>query len=106
MFGGHDDEGTWVSGSSEERVERAIEDRINNALAGHEGAARLAAYRDDTAFVELLGRCQGCAMASVTLRQGIEPLLREEAPELVAVVDVTDHQAGTDPYFKTKKGGR
>ena len=43
-------------------------------------------------------------MADVTVRQGIEVLLKEALPELIAVVDDTDHSQGDDPYFKTKKG--
>lgn len=31
-------------------------------------------------------------------------MIKRQVPEIVAVVDATDHAAGTDPYFKTKKG--
>ena len=31
-------------------------------------------------------------------------MIKERIPEIVGVVDVTDHGAGTDPYFKTSKG--
>ena len=106
IIGAYENVANGPTGTPAERAQHTLEGCINAALAGHEGAARLAAYRDDTAFVELVGRCQGCAMASVTLRQGIEPLLREAVPELIAVVDTTDHQAGTNPYFKTKKGDK
>jgi Fe/S biogenesis protein NfuA len=43
-------------------------------------------------------------MANVTLRQGVEVMIKEQVPEIVAIVDVTDHASGTDPYFQTKKG--
>jgi Fe/S biogenesis protein NfuA len=49
------------------------------------------------------GGCQGCGMADVTLRQGIEVLLRERAPEIQGIVDVTDHSAGTNPYVSASK---
>ena len=39
-------------------------------------------------------------MASVTLTQGIKELIREAAPEIVDVEDVTDHAAGTNPYYE------
>jgi Fe-S cluster biogenesis protein NfuA len=42
-------------------------------------------------------------MAELTLRQGIEPILLAQVPGIHAVVDETDHGAGTAPYFKTKK---
>jgi Fe-S cluster biogenesis protein NfuA len=44
-------------------------------------------------------------MAEMTLRQGVEPMLRAALPEIVAVVDMSDHAAGKAPYFKTRKGG-
>ena len=47
----------------------------------------------------MLGGCQGCGMAAATLRQGIEKILKDSIPELVAVVDVTDHDAGENPYY-------
>lgn len=38
------------------------------------------------------------------LEGGSDCLLKEQVPEIVAVVDATDHASGTNPYFKTKKG--
>jgi len=55
------------------------------------------------ARIRLEGGCQGCSLAEVTIRQGIEPLLRARVPELVGLADVTDHAAGTDPYFSAEK---
>ena len=42
-------------------------------------------------------------MAQVTVRQGVEPLLRRHVPDVRAVVDVTDHTAGADPYYPPTK---
>ena len=42
-------------------------------------------------------------MADVTLRQGIEAMLRQHAPEVKGLVDVTDHSAGSNPYFAAAK---
>ena len=42
-------------------------------------------------------------MATVTLRQGIEGTLKRAIPELRGVQDITDHAAGTDPYFAQQK---
>jgi Fe/S biogenesis protein NfuA len=39
-------------------------------------------------------------MAKATLTQGIEVILREAIPELVNIVDVTDHADGTNPYYE------
>jgi Fe/S biogenesis protein NfuA len=42
-------------------------------------------------------------MASVTLTQGIEVAITQAVPEIVAVVDVTDHASGTNPFFEAAK---
>ncbi|MFQ5972838.1 MAG: NifU family protein [Alphaproteobacteria bacterium] len=85
-------------------VERVLAEQINPAVRDHGGFIRLMEVKNDTAYVRLEGGCQGCAMAYVTVRQGVEVLIREQVPEIVAVVDVTDHAGGTEPYFKTRKG--
>ena len=49
------------------------------------------------------GGCQGCSLAEVTVRQGIERLVRAHCPEVIAVIDVTDHSAGTEPFYTPDK---
>jgi len=49
------------------------------------------------------GGCQGCGMADVTLRQGIEGLLAQAVPEVRGIVDITDHTSGANPYFQASK---
>jgi Fe-S cluster biogenesis protein NfuA len=53
--------------------------------------------------IRLEGGCQGCSLAEVTIRQGIEPLLRARLPAMAGLIDVTDHEAGTDPFFSPEK---
>ncbi len=61
--------------------------------------------RDNVAYVQLGGGCQGCGLADLTLKQGIDVLIRESVPEIEAVVDTTDHASGTNPYYQPAKGG-
>ena len=49
------------------------------------------------------GGCQGCGMASVTLRQGVETMLREKVPSVGEILDTTDHAAGRNPYYSPSK---
>ena len=60
---------------------------------------------DDTAYIRLEGGCQGCGMADVTLKQGVEVEIRRTVPSIRNVLDVTDHAGGTNPYFEPGKGG-
>ncbi len=76
---------------------------INPAIASHGGAVELIDVQDGTVVLRMQGGCQGCGMANVTLRQGIEGTLRRALPSLKGIQDVTDHTAGTNPYFSSAK---
>lgn len=92
-----------LTGPLADRVQQVIIEQVNPAIASHGGGAELVSVDDDTAYLRLFGGCQGCGMAAVTLHQGIERILIEAIPELVSVVDVTDHASGTDPYYQQSK---
>jgi len=81
-------------------VAQILERDINPAVAGHGGKVELIDVQDGTIIVRMMGGCQGCGMANVTLRQGIEAQLRRVIPGLRGLRDITDHASGTNPYFK------
>jgi len=83
-----------------ERVARLFTSEINPAVARHGGKVELIDVQDRTVVVRMQGGCQGCGMATVTLRQGIEAQLRRALPQLAGVRDITDHAAGRNPYFQ------
>jgi Fe/S biogenesis protein NfuA len=87
-------------------VQRVLDTEINPAVASHGGHVELLEVKDHVAYIAMGGGCQGCGMADVTLRQGIEVRIREAVPEIRAVVDTTDHAGGTNPYYQPAKGGR
>lgn len=92
-----------LSGPVAQRVEQVLESQINPSIASHGGRADLVAVEDSIVYLRLGGGCQGCGMANVTLRQGIEVALKEAIPEITEVRDVTDHAAGESPYFERAK---
>lgn len=96
-------EATAASGSLLERARALVEHRINPAVAAHGGRIELVDVRDDVAYVRMSGGCQGCGMAAVTLRQGVERMLREAIPEIRGIADVTDHAGGRSPFFAPAK---
>jgi Fe/S biogenesis protein NfuA len=89
-----------LHGSPEERVRQVLELQVNPAIASHGGSAELVAVEGDTAYLRLGGGCQGCGMAAVTLKQGVESAIRAAVPEVTRITDVTDHAAGTNPYYE------
>ena len=92
-----------LAGPLAERISTILTENVNPAIAMHGGMAELVSVDGTVAFLRLSGGCQGCGMAQVTLRQGIERILRESIPELSEVVDVTDHASGADPYYQASK---
>jgi Fe-S cluster biogenesis protein NfuA len=84
-------------------VQELFDKEVNPAVASHGGFFNLLDIQDNTVYVELGGGCQGCGMANVTLRQGVEARLREVLPEMAALVDQTDHASGTNPYYQASK---
>ncbi len=87
------------AGGLADRVRAVIEERINPGVASHGGRIGLVDVRGDVAYIEMSGGCQGCAMSRLTLRQGVERMIREAVPEIAAVHDVTDHAGGENPYY-------
>ena len=91
------------TGDLADRVRRVLDAEINPAIAAHRGRVILAGVHQGWVRVRLAGGCQGCSLAEVTLRQGIEPLRRARVPDMVGLIDVTDHEAGTAPFFAPAK---
>ncbi len=88
-----------LAGTPEEKVRQLLDQEINPAIAMHGGIVQLISVEGSTANLELGGGCQGCGLAAVTLRQGIEKAILETIPEITEVVDVTNHDLGENPYF-------
>lgn len=86
-----------------EKVQELLDTRINPAVAMHGGYIDLLDVIDNNVYIRMGGGCQGCGMADVTLKQGVETMIREEIPEVGQILDTTDHAAGTNPYYAPSK---
>lgn len=93
-----------IDAGIKKRVQEIIDREINPSVAGHGGFITLLDVRNYQVYVQLGGGCQGCGQADVTLKQGIETMIKERIPEVVGVVDQTDHAGGANPYYKPAKG--
>ncbi len=92
-----------LTGPLVDRVNQVLSEQVNPAIASHGGGAELVSVDGTIAYLRLYGGCQGCGLAQVTLKQGIEKIILESIPELSQVVDVTDHASGDDPYYQSQK---
>ena len=84
---------------TEQAVAEIIESKVNPAVASHGGTVSLIGIDEGQAVISFGGGCQGCGMADVTLKQGIEVMIMDEVEGIVGVVDITDHAAGTNPFY-------
>ena len=85
-------------------LQALLDTQINPGVATHGGQVELVDVRDDVVYIRFSGGCQGCGMVGVTLNQGVEEAIREAFPEIRAIIDTTDHAAGTKPYYQSSEG--
>lgn len=89
-----------LSGDIAEKVTQLLEQSINPALAAHGGFATLVGVDDDNnVYVTMGGGCQGCSASAATLTDGIRSSIKEQIPEVLEVIDATDHAAGENPFY-------
>jgi Fe-S cluster biogenesis protein NfuA len=81
------------------QVETLLDEQVNPAVAAHGGHIAAVRVEGGTVHLRMSGGCQGCAASAATLRQGVERMLRAALPQIGEIVDVTDHAAGSNPYY-------
>jgi Fe/S biogenesis protein NfuA len=87
-------------------VQKVLDQQVNPSIASHGGFVSLVEVKDNVAYVAMGGGCQGCGMAKVTLSQGVDVMIKDAVPEIVDIVDVTDHAVGKNPFYKSPQAGK
>jgi Fe/S biogenesis protein NfuA len=95
------DEREQLTGDLAERVMRVLDEQINPAIAHHGGRADLVAVQERIVYLRLSGGCQGCGIAGITIKQGIEVAILDAVPEIAEVRDITDHASGATPFYES-----
>ena len=81
-------------------IQGLLDKEVNRSIANHGGKISIVDVRQRKLFIRMSGGCQGCASSQVTLRQGFEVMVKRVAPEIVEIVDATDHAAGKKPFYE------
>ena len=89
-----------LRGNFEDRVRQVLDEQVNPMVASHGGVVSLSRIENGEVFLRFGGGCQGCGMADVTLKQGVEVMMKESVPDIVAIHDATDHDSGSNPYYR------
>jgi Fe-S cluster biogenesis protein NfuA len=89
-----------IGRNTKEKVQYLIDAQINPGVAEHGGAVQIVEVKDDSVYLTLHGGCQGCGAADFTLKQGIETIVKRAVPEIQQIIDITNHSAGLNPYYR------
>ncbi len=74
-----------------ENVEEIIDEYIRPGVAADGGDIELLKIEDNDVYVKLTGACQSCSSAIMTMKMGVEALLREEFPSMRELIDETEY---------------
>lgn len=85
-------------------VERLLDTQVNPSIASHGGHISAEKVENGNVHLRMSGGCQGCAASAVTLRQGVETMLRSAQPAIREIIDVTDHASGETPFYQRDSG--
>ena len=81
------------------QIQAMLDRDVNPMVASHGGVINVLGVKETTLYLHMGGGCQGCGMAAVTLRQGVETAVAREFPQIERILDSTDHAAGTNPFY-------
>ena len=84
-----------------EQISSIIDESINPAVAGHGGMIELKDFDVESGRVLVLlqGGCSGCASSTITLKMGVENMLKHYIPEVQKVTGMDDPNSTVDPYY-------
>ena len=82
-----------------EQIEGIIATQIKPAVARHGGIINFKEYDDGELILELSGACAGCAGSKMTLKMGVERIIKANVPEVEIAEAVDDEDSGVDPYY-------
>ena len=82
-------------------IESLLETKINPSVAMHGGLIEFREWDENTGtlYLFLKGACSGCAMSSVTLKQGVEGMIKHYIPEVKTIEGIDDPDSEVKPYY-------
>ena len=82
-----------------EQIKELIETQVKPAVANHGGVIEFVSYDEGDLLLQLGGACSGCAGSTMTLKMGVENMLKHYVPELKTVEAFDDPLSTVDPYY-------
>ena len=89
-----------VESEIEMKISDLLNTTVNPQIASHGGRIDVVRVENGILFIEMHGGCQGCSSSKYTLQSGVEQKIKEKFPEIISIQDITDHDAGENPYYE------
>ena len=84
-----------------EEIKSLIESHVKPAVAGHGGNIEFVSYDQGHLVLELGGACSGCAGSTMTLKMGVENMMKHFVPEVKTIEAIDDPFSDVDPFYST-----
>ncbi|HYK77365.1 MAG TPA: NifU family protein [Daejeonella sp.] len=81
-----EEQAAFVGGETEIKIQQILHDYVRPAVEQDGGAISYKSFKEGVVTVELRGSCSGCPSSTITLKAGIENLLKRMVPEVTEVV--------------------
>ena len=81
------------------QIKAIIETNVKPAVASHGGVIDFVSYNDGHLSLILGGACSGCASSTITLKLGVENMVKHFVPEVKTITAEDDPNSTVDPYF-------
>lgn len=87
-----------------EQIKELIETHVKPGVASHGGNIEFLNYSDGHLLLELGGACSGCAGSTMTLKMGVEQMIKHYVPEVQTVEAQDDPFSTVNPYYSDDFG--
>lgn len=82
------------------QIKGIIEEYVKPAVASHGGVIDFVSYKDGHLSLILGGACSGCASSTITLKMGVENMVKHYVPEVHTISAEDDPNSTVDPYYR------
>lgn len=82
-----------------EQIKSLIETHVKPSVASHGGNIEFMSYENGHLLLELGGACSGCAGSTMTLKFGVENMIKHYVPEVHTVESMDDPFSTVDPFY-------
>lgn len=80
-------------------IKEILETYVLPAVAQHGGEVLYESFEDGVLTLMMSGACSGCAGSMMTLKMGVEQMMRHHVPEVDVVESIDDHMSTVNPFY-------